>query len=185
MFGGSPICVAVPPMLLNTTSGSRKGIGLIFMMPHSSIVTGAISNMVVTLSRKAEQRAVSMHSAKFSASAFPRDRMNMRMAMNSKKPVVDSIWIMIIMPNRRHSVDESIQPTTVDRSGASNTSAYSSSATNAPMKATMARLITSSSSSVYTSTSSSAPSSTRCWPSGRSASGCITKLSARDVLLLT
>ena len=81
--------------------------------------------------------------------------------MNSKKPVVDSSWIMIIMPNSRHSVDSSIQPTTVESSGASKMSEYSSSARNAPMKATIDRLITSSRRSPYTNTSSSEPSRMR------------------------
>ena len=58
MLGGSPIRVAVPPMLLAITWVIRKGRG---SSPRSSqmvIVTGTISRMVVTLSRKAEAIAV-------------------------------------------------------------------------------------------------------------------------------
>ena len=58
MLGGSPIKVAVPPTLEAKTSGIRRVRGLIFRVTAISMVTGIISSMVVTLSRKAETTAV-------------------------------------------------------------------------------------------------------------------------------
>ena len=143
MFGGSPICVAVPPIFEYMTSGSRKGSGFMFIIRDSSMVTGAISSMVVTLSRKAEHTAVSRHSDMLRITIFPLLHISMVTARYSNMPVVESIWIMIIMPNSRHSVDASIQPTTVVSEGAWETKEMRRSVTKAPMKATTARLTTS------------------------------------------
>ncbi|CCZ30545.1 putative uncharacterized protein [Proteobacteria bacterium CAG:495] len=58
MLGGSPIKVAVPPMLEAKISIKRYGYGL---MPSFLViwnVTGTISKTVVTLSRKPENTAV-------------------------------------------------------------------------------------------------------------------------------
>jgi hypothetical protein len=53
MFGGSPTRVAVPPMLLASTSAMRNGTGLTPSRSHTSKVTGAMSSTVVTLSSAA------------------------------------------------------------------------------------------------------------------------------------
>ena len=58
MFGGSPIKVAVPPMLLAITSATRNGTGSRASRSHSSSVTGATSSTVVTLSSMADANAV-------------------------------------------------------------------------------------------------------------------------------
>ena len=58
MLGGSPIRVAVPPMLLAMTWVIRNGRGSSSRSSQMAIVTGAISRIVVTLSRKAEATAV-------------------------------------------------------------------------------------------------------------------------------
>ena len=58
ILGRSPICVAVPPILLNMISGNKKGIGDNFNKCANSIVIGANRIMVVRLSRKAERNAV-------------------------------------------------------------------------------------------------------------------------------
>ena len=58
MFGGSPISVAVPPMLLAITSAIRNGTGEVPSRSQISSVTGATSSTVVTLSRNAESTAV-------------------------------------------------------------------------------------------------------------------------------
>ena len=58
MLGGSPIKVAVPPMFDANASAIRNGAALIASRSHTSSVTGAISNTVVTLSSKADANAV-------------------------------------------------------------------------------------------------------------------------------
>ena len=55
MFGGSPISVAVPPMLLAITSAIRNGTGEVPSRSQMSSVTGATSSTVVTLSRNADE----------------------------------------------------------------------------------------------------------------------------------
>ena len=58
MLGGSPINVAVPPILAVNTSVIKNGTGF---NPNVSVitnVTGAINKIVVTLSSKAEATAV-------------------------------------------------------------------------------------------------------------------------------
>ena len=52
ILGGSPIRVAVPPTLEAKTSGISRAIGLILRVTAISMVTGMISSMVVTLSKK-------------------------------------------------------------------------------------------------------------------------------------
>jgi formate--tetrahydrofolate ligase len=56
-LGGSPISVAVPPMLAANVSAMRKGIAGTPSSAVTSKVTGMISSTVVTLSRKAERTA--------------------------------------------------------------------------------------------------------------------------------
>ena len=58
MFGGSPIKVAVPPILLRITSDIKYGRGSTCKILHMSMVTGASNNMVVTLSKNALAIAV-------------------------------------------------------------------------------------------------------------------------------
>ncbi len=62
MFGGSPICVAAPPILENITSAIMSGTGSKSKTLAICMVTGTISKIVVTLSRKAENTAVIVHS---------------------------------------------------------------------------------------------------------------------------
>ncbi len=72
MLGGSPIRVAVPPTLEAKASGNSRVIGLIFKVTAISMVTGIISIMVVTLSRKAEMKAVINIIIAAMAKTFPR-----------------------------------------------------------------------------------------------------------------
>ena len=60
MLGGSPIRVAVPPMLETMASAIRYGTGRCPSRLQTSRVTGAISSTVVTLSSSAEATAVTM-----------------------------------------------------------------------------------------------------------------------------
>src|SRR5215470_15075240 len=58
MLGGSPISVAVPPMFEAKICENRYGYGLTLSSAVMSIVTGTVSSTVVTLSRNAENTAV-------------------------------------------------------------------------------------------------------------------------------
>ncbi len=58
MFGGSPMSVAVPPILDAIASVIRNGTTSSSNAWHISNVTGAIKSTVVTLSRNAETVAV-------------------------------------------------------------------------------------------------------------------------------
>ena len=62
MFGGSPICVAAPPMFENITSAIMSGTGSKSRTLAICMVTGTMRRIVVTLSRKAENTAVIVHS---------------------------------------------------------------------------------------------------------------------------
>ena len=87
MLGGSPIRVAVPPMLEAITSAIRNGTGGASMRSHSSSVTGATSRTVVTLSSRAEATAVSTISITMIANGRPLARLAAQIATNSKTPV--------------------------------------------------------------------------------------------------
>ena len=58
MFGGSPIRVPTPPMLLTRASAMRNISGRAPSRSQTNSVTGAISSTVVTLSSNAEAPAV-------------------------------------------------------------------------------------------------------------------------------
>ena len=57
---GSPISVASPPILADITSVIMKGKGSNFNCFANNIDTGAIKRIVVTLSKNAEHRAVTI-----------------------------------------------------------------------------------------------------------------------------
>mmetsp|Transcript_18421 Transcript_18421/g.22553 ORF Transcript_18421/g.22553 Transcript_18421/m.22553 type:complete len:111 (-) Transcript_18421:665-997(-) len=73
-------------------------------MLHISIVTGARSSIVVTLSRKALATAVRRHSNTKRRLKDPFDDTNNRTAIHSNIPVCDSSPTMSIMPNSSPSV---------------------------------------------------------------------------------
>ena len=58
MFGGSPIRVAAPPIFDASTSAIRYGWAGMRRRPHTTMVTGATSMIVVTLSRNGDAIAV-------------------------------------------------------------------------------------------------------------------------------
>ena len=101
MFGGSPISVAVPPMLEAMTSAIRNGTGGASIWSHTSRVTGAISSTVVTLSSRAEATAVSTTSSAMIRNGRPRARFATQMATYSKTPVCRSTPTMTIIPSSR------------------------------------------------------------------------------------
>ncbi len=80
MFGGSPMSVAAPPMLEASTSAIRYGCAAIRSRLHTTMVTGATSMMVVTLSRKGEATAVIAISMTISRYGRPFDRLAAQMA---------------------------------------------------------------------------------------------------------
>ena len=61
MFGGSATMVDTPPMFDANTCASRKGTGLIPSVRQIESVIGTASTTTVTLSRSAEETAVSRH----------------------------------------------------------------------------------------------------------------------------
>ena len=61
-FGGSPIRVAVPPMLDARVSAMMNGTGETFIWEATIKVTGTTRSTVVTLSRNAERIAVAITS---------------------------------------------------------------------------------------------------------------------------
>ena len=86
MLGGSPISVAVPPTLEAMTCVIRNGIG---ERPSRLVmlkVTGTISRIVVTLSRKAEAIAVISASATRMRTGSPFARFAVHAAANAKTP---------------------------------------------------------------------------------------------------
>ena len=101
MFGGSPIRVAVPPMLDAIASARRKGIGGAPSRSQTSSVTGAMSSTVVTLSSRAEATAVITISITITAKGRPRARLADQIARYSKTPVCLMTLTMIIMPRSR------------------------------------------------------------------------------------
>ena len=80
MFGGSPMRVAVPPMLEAIASARRNGIGDSPSRSHTSRVTGATSSTVVTLSSSADATAVMTTRSTMVAKGRPRVRLAAQMA---------------------------------------------------------------------------------------------------------
>ena len=108
MLGGSPTSVAAPPMLDANTSAIRNGTGLMSSRSHTSSVTGAISRIVVTLSRNADAIAVIRTSRIMIRSGEPFARFTDQIAMYSKTPVWRSTPTMIIIPSSRKMTSQSI-----------------------------------------------------------------------------
>ena len=71
IFGGSPMSVAVPPMFEANSSIISSGRGFIAMSSHSESTTGVTSSTVVTLSRKADNAAVSSEIIQKISSGLP------------------------------------------------------------------------------------------------------------------
>ena len=80
MLGGSPIRVAVPPMLETRISATISGIGSMSSASASRKVIGTTSRIVVRLSRNAESSAVVPASASRTANGRPRERWPARIA---------------------------------------------------------------------------------------------------------
>ena len=101
MLGGSPIRVAVPPMLEAIASAIRNGTGGTPSRSQTSRVTGATSSTVVTLSSSAEATAVITISITITANGRPRARLADQIARYSNTPVCLTMLTMIIIPSSR------------------------------------------------------------------------------------
>ena len=101
MFGGSPMRVAVPPMLEARIPETRYGIGEISRRRATDRMTGVIRTTVVTLSRNADRTAVTVARIRSSRIGWPRERMTDRIASHSKKPVLARTEAITIIPASR------------------------------------------------------------------------------------
>ena len=108
MLGGSPISVAVPPILAMSISVYIKGKGLVFSVSVITRVTGTTSKMVVTLSKKAEDKAVIMENKTRIFHGSPLAFLAAAIAKYSKIPVLFKILTIIIIPTSKPIVLKSI-----------------------------------------------------------------------------
>ena len=108
MFGGSPMSVAVPPMLEAMISVMKNGTGLSSSILQTVKVTGPISNTVVTLSRNAERTAVIMQNNTMITHGLPFAIFAVRIAMYSNMPEFLTTATNIIMPTKTPSVPKSM-----------------------------------------------------------------------------
>ena len=101
---------------------------------HTSSVTGAINNTVVTLSNSAEATAVTNTSRIMIRSGEPLTRLAAQIAVYSKTPVCRSTLTMIIIPNSRKMTSQSI-PVSREKKTSSDPTTPSATTTAAPLRA--------------------------------------------------
>lgn len=101
IFGGSPMSVAVPPILLAKMTGIMSAIGFILMMREIWRATGVIRITVVTLSRNADRTDVVITNKVTSFARFPPEILKSFSASHSKIHVSDNTQTMIIIPVSR------------------------------------------------------------------------------------
>ena len=138
MFGGSPISVEVPPMLLAITSAIRNGTGEVPSRSQMSSVTGATSSTVVTLSRNAESTAVISTSMTMIRNGRPFARFAAQIARYSNTPLCCRIPTMIIMPSSRKMTFQSM-PLSSEKKIDWSSVAPMSTISAAPTRATVTR----------------------------------------------
>ena len=136
MFGGSPISVAVPPMLDAITSMITSGIASMSSASASRNVIGTIRRTVVRLSRNADSSAVVPASASTTASGRPRESCPALIARYVYTPVVSVRRTMIIIPARSPIVLKSIASM-----ACSCSSVWVTTISPAPRSATLVRSI--------------------------------------------
>jgi len=98
IFGGSPMSVAVPQMLLARITGIINAIGFILMIRVIWIAIGVMRMTVVTLSRNAESIAVVITNSVTSRARFHLETLNILRASHSKTPVSERTHTTIIIP---------------------------------------------------------------------------------------
>ena len=102
MFGGSPIRVAVPPILDANISVIKNGIGLISNSFAITKVTGMIKITVVTLSRKADTIAVKNAREINMCLGDPFVIFSISLAIQLNIPLLVAIDTIIIIETRRN-----------------------------------------------------------------------------------
>ena len=147
MLGGSPMRVAVPPMLDARISTMRNGTASIFRVRHSMMVMGPMRRTVVTLSRNAENTAVMTAKATMIFHGSPLHSFADHTATNSNRPDSLTTPTNIIMPHRTPRVLKSMDSMPISKS----MTPMMSSAT-APRRAASARWILSETTSAMTTT---------------------------------
>ncbi len=108
ILGGSPINVAVPPILEEITSGRTKGIGSSSKVSVITNVIGTISKMVVTLSSSADASAVNSEKTTIIFHGSPLTAFAALIAMYSNAPVLLNMLTIIIIPTKSPMVLKSI-----------------------------------------------------------------------------
>ena len=108
VLGGSPISVAVPPILENIASPISSGTGLICNLVATSNVTGAIKMITVRLFRNIETMAVIPPSNTSKRRGDPAARRAAWIARYSNTPVLPSMAMSSIIPRSRPSVLKSM-----------------------------------------------------------------------------
>ena len=101
---GSPIKVAIPPISEDKTSVITKGKGSNFNCLANNIDTGAISNIVVTLSKNAEHVAVTIESSINNFKGSPLTILTTFIANHWNTPVSDINETIIIIPINRSNI---------------------------------------------------------------------------------
>jgi hypothetical protein len=91
MFGGSPINVDVPPMLLAITSAIRYDAAGTASRSQTRMVTGATSSTVVTLSSSADAPAVTRTRITITGYGRPRARVPANQAVSASVAPTTSI----------------------------------------------------------------------------------------------
>ena len=105
-LGGSPIIVAVPPILEAKICKSTKGLGSTSNLLAKNIVTGTTNKIVVTLSKTAEKIAVTIEVKTRILIGFPRTNWAIFIATHWKTPVSDIISTIIIIPISRKIISK-------------------------------------------------------------------------------
>ena len=101
-LGGSPISVAVPPMLAAITIGIANAHTDIRRLRAAFDTTGAMNSTVVTLSAKADSTAVATMTVFASSFDRPRAQATMRAFSQSKTRVpIRTETIAIMLPSRK------------------------------------------------------------------------------------
>ena len=98
IFGGSPIKVAVPPILEAKTSVIKNGTGSVSNSFAITKVIGIIRTTVVTLSKNADATAVNAAKAKRTVFGCPLVAFNKFKAIHLKTPLRLAIFTIIIIP---------------------------------------------------------------------------------------
>ena len=104
MLGGSPMRVAVPPMLEAMISARKNGRGSRSSRRQTVTVMGPMSRTVVTLSSRAESTAVRQTKSTITSQGLPFARRAHLMARYSKSPDSFTTATKSIMPRRTPSV---------------------------------------------------------------------------------